>query len=39
MFRIIGASVVYGFAAYGLIVWLGKRREEHQKAEDQSFAE
>lgn len=28
MFRIIGAVVVYGFATYGLLVWLTKNGNE-----------
>lgn len=34
MFKIIGAVVVYGFASYGLIVWLQKRHAkdfQHEK--------
>ena len=28
MFNIIGAAVVYGFATYGLLVWLSKKDNE-----------
>lgn len=35
MFKFIGAAVVYGFAAYGLFVWLDKGKEEIRAAKDQ----
>jgi hypothetical protein len=31
MFRIIGATVVYGFATYGLFTWLQKFKKDEEK--------
>lgn len=31
MFSFIGAAVVYGFAAYGLLIWLRSSEEEIEK--------
>ena len=36
MFRIIGATVVYGFALYGLIVWLEQNRQGRENTEVES---
>lgn len=36
MFRIIGAAVVYGFALYGLYVWLEQNRQLRENAEVKS---
>jgi hypothetical protein len=31
MFRIIGATVVYGFATYGLFTWLQKYKKDDEE--------
>jgi hypothetical protein len=31
MFKIIGATVVYGFAIYGLVTWLLKSNKDDNK--------
>jgi len=33
MFKIIGATVVYGFAIYGLLVWAGKSNQKNEKSD------
>ena len=34
MFRIIGATVVYGFALFGLIKWLEKSKKDDEVKAD-----
>lgn len=36
MFRIIGATVVYGFAFFGLIKWLEKSKKDDEENADKS---
>ena len=33
MFKLIGSVVVYGFASYGLVVWLKKKQAENFRQE------
>ena len=36
MFRIIGAAVVYGFATYGLVIWLQKHKKDEDSVKESS---